>query len=186
MFKRLDAYFTDRRKGIAALGALGFALLWMFLWNAFPMEFYSLFFSKTSIIGSNIQLILLNIVTLLPLFWVFTKLTKTDLSFSATVLANIILLTAADYVFAIFAFADKFYLCVTVLIIHSIINILIFGIANVRAAKAPKGAKASASAKERAIKKQPLITVIWAAAFTFTAEAVSISLMYAIAHIYAY
>lgn len=182
MFKRLDAYFTGRRKGFAALGALGFALLWMFLWNAFPMEFYSIFFAGT--VGSNVQLLLLNIVTLLPLFWVFSKLTRTDLSFSKTVLLNILLLIAADYVFAIFAFAGMFYLCIITLIVHIAVNVWVFGSAEVRS-KPSKGMKAP-EITGRAIKKQPVISVIWAAAYSFSAEAVSLSLLYITAHIYAY
>lgn len=172
MFKHLDEYFTLRRKGIAALCALGFALLWMILWKLFPMEFYSLFYS--SIVGSNIQLLLLNIVVLLPLLWVFTKLTKTGLSFSRTALTNILMLIAADYVFSIFAFSGLFFICVISLLIHAAVNIWIFG-----------GAEIAASG-ERAIKKQPLITVIWAAVFAFTTEAASFALLYAIAHIYVY
>lgn len=178
MFKRIDAYFTDKRKGIAALCALGFAVLWIFLWNIFPMEFYSIFYADT--VGSNIQLLLLNIVTLLPLFWVFTKLTATDLSFSGTVLVNLLLLIAADFVFAVFMFSDFFFLCIIALLLHMAANVPIFGAARVRKGSSPKAAEA------KAIKKQPLITVIWAAAFAFTSEAVSFALLYIMAHIYAY
>ena len=178
MFKRLDAYFTDRRRGIAALGAVGFVVLWLILWKIFPMEFYSLFFA--SAVGSNIQLLLLNGVVLFPLFWIFTKLTKTYLSFSGTVLANLLLLIAADYVFAVFMFSDFFFLCVIALIIHAAANVPIFGSAEVRAGKSQK------ASGEKSIKKQPLITVIWAAAFAFTSEAVSFALLYIAAHIYAY
>ncbi len=184
MFKRIDAYFTDRRKGIAALCALGFAVLWMILWKIFPMEFYSLFFA--SAVGSNIQLLLMNSVTLLPLYWVFTKLTGTELSFSKTVLSNILLLIAADYLFSIFMFSDFFFICIIALAVHAAVNVWTFGSAEVRTGKAPKGMNAPAPTGERAIKKQPLISVIWAAAFAFVSEAVSFALLYAIAHIYVY
>lgn len=186
MFKRLDAWFTPKRKGIAALGAIGFTLLWMFLWNAFPMEFYSFFFYKTSIVGSNIQLLLLNAVVLLPLFWVFTKLTKTDLSFSKTVLLNVLLLIAADFVFSIFAFSDRLYFCIIALIVHMAINVWVFGSAESLGKKAPKGMNAPAPKGEAAIKEQPVVTIVWAAAFAFVSEALSFSLLYIVAHIYAY
>ncbi len=55
MFTRIDKYFTDKRKLAFAVGALVFALLWAFLWNAFPMPFYSIFFAD--ITGSNVQLV---------------------------------------------------------------------------------------------------------------------------------
>ncbi|MDE6594564.1 MAG: hypothetical protein K2K44_00985, partial [Oscillospiraceae bacterium] len=60
MFNKIDKYFNDKRKLIFAVGALAFAVLWAFLWNAFPMPFYSLFFADN--VGSNVQLVLLNIV----------------------------------------------------------------------------------------------------------------------------
>lgn len=168
------------------MGAIGFALLWMFLWNAFPMEFYSFFFYKTSIVGSNIQLLLLNGVVLLPLFWVFTKLTKTNLSFSKTVLLNVLLLIAADFVFSVFAFSDHLYICIIVLIVHILINVWVFGSAEAFGKKAPKGMNAPAPKGEAAIKEQPVVTIVWAAAFAFVSEALSFSLLYIVAHIYAY
>lgn len=186
LFKRLDDWFTTKKRGIFALGAIGFALVWMFLWNAFPMQFYSFFFYKTSIVGSNIQLLLLNGVVLLPLFWVFTKLTKTDLSFSKTVLLNVLLLAAADFVFSIFAFGDRIYICIIALIVHILINVWTFGSAEVRGKKAPKGMKAPQPKGVSAIKEQPVVTIVWAAAFAFVSEALSFSLLYIVAHIYAY
>lgn len=186
MFKHLDDWFTTKRRGIFALGALGFVLVWMFLWNAFPMEFYSFFFYKTSIVGSNIQLLLLNGVVLLPLFWLFTKLTKTDLSFSKAVLLNVLLLIAADFAFSVFAFGERFYICVIALIVHALINVWTFGSAEVRGKKAPKGMNAPAPKGGAAIKEQPVITIVWAAVFAFVSEALSFSLLYIVAHIYAY
>lgn len=186
LFKRLDNWFTPKRKGIAALGAIGFVLLWMFLWNAFPMEFYSFFFYKTSIIGSNIQLLLMNGVVLLPLFWLFAKLTKTELSFSKTVLLNLPLLIAADFVFSIFAFSEQIYICIIALIVHGLINVWTFGSADTRGKKAPKGMNAPLPKSGTAIKEQPVVTIVWAALFAFVSEALSFSLLYIVAHIYAY
>ncbi len=186
LFKRLDDWFTPKRKGIAALGAIGFALLWMFLWNAFPMEFYSFFFYKTSIIGSNIQLLLMNGVVLLPLFWLFGKLAKTELSFSKTVLLNLPLLIAADFVFSIFAFSEQISICIIALIVHGLINVWTFGSAEVCGKKAPKGMNAPVPKGGTAIKEQPVLAIVWAALFVFVSEALSFSLLYIVAHIYAY
>lgn len=186
MFKLLDDWFTPKRRGVFALGAIGFALVWMFLWNAFPMQFYSFFFYKTSIVGSNIQLLLLNGVVLLPLFWLFTKLTGTGLSFSKAVLMNVLMLAAADFAFSIFAFGERFYICVIVLTVHALINVWTFGSAEVRGKKAPKGMNAPAPKGGAAIKEQPVMTIVWAAVFAFVSEALSFSLLYIVAHIYAY
>lgn len=186
MFKRLDSWFTPKKRGIFALGAIGFALLWMFLWNAFPMEFYSFFFYKTSIVGSNVQLLLMNGVVLLPLFWLFAKLTGTELSFSKTVLLNIPLLIAADFVFSIFVFSERLYICIIALLVHGIISVWTFGSAESCAKKAPKGMKAPQPKGGTAIKEQPVLTVVWAALFAFVSEALSFSLLYIVAHIYAY
>ncbi len=37
-----------------------------------------------------------------------------------------------------------------------------------------------------AIKEQPVVTIVWAALFAFVSEALSFSLLYIVAHIYAY
>ena len=184
MFTKLDKYFTNRKKGYFALGALIFVPVWMFLWNAFPMQFYSIFFA--GIVGSNIQLVLLNAVVLFPLLYVFTKLTRTDLSFSKAVLLNILLVAAAEYVFSIFYFREQFYFCIIAYVIHSAINIWTFGSAEVMDGKIGKGMRAPEVKRDRAIKKQPVISIIWAAALSFTADAAGIGLMYIIARIYAY
>ena len=182
MFTKIDKYFTDKRKLAFAAGALVFALLWAFLWNAFPMPFYSIFFAD--IVGSNVQLVILNIVVLLPLFYIFTLLTKTELSFSKTVLLNIFLAVAVEYVFSIFLFSDSFYWCVTAYVLHSAANVWTFGSAGVRNGKAPKGMRSPEVKLVPAIKKQPLISVIWAAAFSLCADAAGVALVYVIAHIY--
>ena len=183
MFIKIDKYFTDKRKLIFAAGALVFALLWAFLWNAFPMPFYSVFFAD--IIGSNVQLVILNIVVLLPLFYIFTLLTKTELSFCKTVLLNIFLAVAVEYVFSVFLFSDSFYWCVISYIIHSAVNICTFGSAGVRDGKAPKGMRSPEVKLVPAIKAQPVISIVWAAAFSLCADAAGVALMYVIAHIYA-
>lgn len=182
MFKKIDKYFTDKRKLIAAVGALVFALLWSVLWDAFPMEFYSIFFANA--VGSNVQLALLNFTLLLPLFYVFTKLTGTELSFSKTVLMNVLLAAAVEYVFSIFMFSGKFYLCVIAYLVHAAANVWAFGSAGVREGKSPKGMRAPEARLVPAIKKQPLISIMWAAAHAFTADAAGVAMVYVIAKIY--
>lgn len=182
MFTKIDKYFTDRKKLVFAAGALVFALLWTALWNTFPMEFYVIFFKST--VGSNVQLVILNIVVLLPLFYIFTRLTGTELSFCKTVLLNIFLAAAVEYVFSIFLFSDSFYWCVLAYILHSAANVWTFGSAGVRDGKAPKGMRAPEAKLVPAIKKHPIISVMWGAAFSLCADAAGVALVYVIAHIY--
>lgn len=184
MFNEIDKFFSDRRKAIFAVGAVGFTALWMILWNLLPMQFYVIFFASR--IGSNIQLALLNLVVLFPLFYVFTKLTRTDLSFCKAVLLNVLLVAAVEYVFSVFMFSDRFYICVIAYVIHSAVNIWTFGSADIRDGKIGKGMRAPAVSRESAIKKQPMISAIWAAVFSFSADTAGIALMYIVAHIYAY
>ena len=101
-------------------------------------------------------------------------------------LVNILFLSAVDYVFSIFLFSDYFYLCIIAVVLHAAVNIWAFGSARVRDGKAPKGMKAPLPEAEISIKKQPLISVIWAAVFAFVTDIVSFGLMYIIAHLYAY
>lgn len=184
MFTKLDKYFTDKKRGFFALGAVAFAVLWMILWCVFPMQFYSIFF--VSMTGSNIQLALLNFTVLFPLFYIFTKLSKTDLSFSKAVLINVFLTAAVEYTFSICMFSDYFYLCVIAYIVHSAVNIWTFGSAGVRDGKIGKGMRAPEAKPQAAIREQPVISIVWAAAFSFTADAAGVALMYVIARIYVY
>lgn len=188
LFRKIDAYFTDLRKGISAIAALAAAVIYLILWHCFPMQTYSLFYANA--IGSNLLLVLLNIVVLLPFFYIFTKLTKTELSFCKTVLVNIICITAVEYVcatmFLVFNSNLYWYLsCIGAVVIHIGINIWSFGSVKTRDKKILRGMKAPLSDNRCAIKKQPLITVIWAVVFVVVTDAVSFILFYIIAHIFA-
>ena len=184
LFRKIDGFFTKKRKIYAAAGAVVFALIWLVLWNAFPMPFYSFFFANA--IGSNIQLVLLNTVVLLPMFCIFSLLSKTELSFSGAVLLNILLIAAVEYVFSIFMFSDHFYICIIAYILHSAANIMTFGSAEILSGKNMKGMRTSGEKTVKAIKKQPVISIVWAAVFSFVSDAACIALMYIIAHIYSY
>ena len=162
MFRKADAFFTTRRKFFAAIAAVVFALLWLFLWNAFPMQFYSLFFYRTSLIGSF------------------------ELSFCKTVLMNIFLIAAVEYVFSIFMFSDMFYICIIAYIIHAAANIWVFGSAEAKPKKVMKGMRSPEAGSVPAVKYRPVISVVWAAAFAFVSDAACIALMYIMARIYAY
>ena len=52
-----EPFFTPKRKKIAAICSAAAVVLWLILWNIFPMEFYSLFFA--SLVGNNLLLAVL-------------------------------------------------------------------------------------------------------------------------------
>lgn len=184
MFKKADSYFTDKMKAVWAVGAFAFALLFAVLWNLFPMVFYSVFFANT--VGSYVLLALISLVVLLPLFWLFTKLSKTDLSFCMAVPMNVIPVIAVEFVFSVFFFSDARLWCIVAVAVHSLLNILTFGFAEIRGGKAPKGMNAPAPKGERVIKKQPVLAVVWAVAYSFVADVVSFLIFYAVAQIFMY
>ncbi len=184
MFKKADSYFTDKKKAVWAVGALVFALLFALLWKLFPMIFYSVFFANT--VGSYVLLALISLVVLMPFYWLFTKLSKTDISFCMAVPMNVIPVIAVEFVFSVFFFSDAQLWCIAAVAVHSLLNILTFGFAEIRDGKAGKGMNAPAPKAEITIKKQPIIAVVWAVAYSFVVDVVSFMLFYAMAQIFMY
>lgn len=183
MFKKIDNYFDLKHKIYASAGAVVFALLWLILWDMFPMQFYSLFCAN--LVGSFIQLILLNAVVVPIFLLIFTLVTKTDLSFCKTVPLNILCVFGIE-IFRLFIgfYGWSMYLLIAGIVVHGAICLWPFGTAAVRDNKAPKGMKAPAPEKKIAIKEQPLITVVWAVAFAFSIDVVCLWLYRVIALIY--
>ncbi len=183
MFKRIDNYFDLKHKVYAAIGAVVFAVLWMILLDTFPMQFYALFCA--SLVGSFVQLILMNAVVVPVFLLIFTLVTKTDLSFCKIVPLNIICIFGIEILrLFIGVYGWSMYLLIAGILIHAAICLWGFGTAAVRDNKAPKGMKAPVPEKEIAIKKQPLIAVIWAVAFAFSIDVVCLWLYRVMALIY--
>ncbi|MBQ7980139.1 MAG: hypothetical protein IJ305_00865 [Oscillospiraceae bacterium] len=183
MFKRIDNYFDLKHKIYAAIGAVGFAILWMILLDIFPMQFYSLFCAN--LIGSFVQLILMNAVVVPIFLLIFTLVTKTDLSFCKIVPINIICIFGIELLRLFIGFYGwSMYLLIAGILVHAAICLWAFFTAPIRDNKAPKGMNAPAPEKEIAIKKQPLISAIWAVAFAFSIDAVCLWLYRVMALIY--
>lgn len=183
MFRKIDNYFDLKHKLYAAVGAVVFAAVWVILWDTFPMQFYSLFCA--SLIGSFLQLILLNAVVVPVFLLIFTLVTKTDLSFCKTVPVNIICIFGIEILrLFIGVYGWSMYLLLAGIAVHAAACFWAFATATIRDNKAPKGMNAPAPKKETAIKKQPVISVIWAAAFAFSIDMVCLWLYRVMALMY--
>ena len=99
----LDRRFTLREKGKISVICGAAALLWAVFSKIFPLEFYSLFFM--SMVGSNILLIFLAAVISVPCCLLFSKLTENNISLIFSLISDIVLMTAAAYVFSIFRYS---------------------------------------------------------------------------------
>ena len=73
-----EPFFTPKRKKISAICSAAAVVLWLILWNIFPMEFYSLFFA--SLVGSNLLLAVLAAVITFPSNLICSKITRRDIS----------------------------------------------------------------------------------------------------------
>ena len=183
MFSKIDNYFDLKHKIYAAIGSVLSAILWLVLWDMFPMQFYAIFCS--SLVGSFVQLILMNIVVALIFLLIFTLVTKTDLSFCRTVPVNVVCIFGIE-LFRLFigVYGWSMYLLAAGILLHAAVCLWAFGTAKIRDNKAPKGMKAPAPEKETAIKKQPLISVMWAVVFAFSIDMVCLWLYRVMALIY--
>ncbi|MBQ5318714.1 MAG: hypothetical protein J6K17_06440 [Oscillospiraceae bacterium] len=183
MFNKIDNYFDLKHKIKAMIGAVVFAIVWMILWDMFPMQFYSLFCANFT--GNVIQLIALNTVVTLVFMPLFTVITKTDLSFCKLVPLNIICTLAIEFLRLFINFYGwSMYLLIAAILVHGAVCLWAFATAPIRDNKAPKGMRAPAPKKEAAIKKQPLIAVIWAVTFAFSIDMVCLWLYRVMALIY--
>ena len=183
MFKKIDNYFDLKHKIFAAIGSVVFTIVWLILWDMLPMQFYAIFCG--SLIGSFVQLILLNAVVAPIFLLVFTLVTKTDLSFCKTVPINIICVFGVEFLrLCISVYGWGTVWLIPAILVHGAICLWAFGTAPVRDNKAPKGMNAPAPKRETAIKKQPLISVIWAVTFAFSIDVVCLWLYRVMALIY--
>ncbi len=102
--EKKQPFFTPKRKGIAALICLVAVVLWLILWQIFPMPFYSLFFA--SMAGSNLLLCLLAAVISFPADFIVSKALKTDIPAIVYLIINIICMTGTIYLYSIFRYTN--------------------------------------------------------------------------------
>lgn len=171
MIKKFDLFFDSRKKTKASLICGAFALLFIILWAVFPMEFYSVFYASAA--GSNILLLLMELVLIIPLNMLFSRITKGNISVFFTLVSDIVLMTAAAYTFSIFRYTQIIWL-ILVLALHFLSKLFIDG-----------HTYESSDIKLPPIKRKPLQTVLTALAHTATADGIFLLLMYTTAHIFA-
>lgn len=139
-------YFTEKRKGAAALICLGAAILWTILWLVFPMEFYSLFFASN--LGSTLFLAALAAVVTFPACYICTKALKKDISVPLHVTVNIVGMVGCIFLYSIYRYTAVQWLILG-LIIHMAAVSFIFVIApdiRIKKIKEKKGRLISALA----------------------------------------
>ncbi|MGN0642797.1 MAG: hypothetical protein ACI4JJ_06590 [Huintestinicola sp.] len=116
-------FFTEKRKGIASLCCLGFAVLWLILWYVFPMEFYSLFFASS--VGSNIVLVLLSVMITIPCNWLFSKFISNDVNMPLSLVVNAVCMLTFIYTYSIFRYT-AIYWVVLAAAVHTAASVFLF------------------------------------------------------------
>lgn len=167
IFKKIDMYFDIKRKGKYSLICLGAAVLWVILWLTFPMEFYSVFFD--SVVGSNILLLLMELVIMIPANLMFSKILKANISMSLTFIADIICMTAAAYTFSIFRYEQVWWVILSIAV-HFVIKLFTDGYAY-----------EDKDTVIPIIKRKPLNAALTALAHTAVSDGVFLVLMYSTA-----
>lgn len=117
------AYFDEKKKLIYALAGIGTAILWLILWQIFPMEFYSLFFA--SIVGNNVTLLLLSLVITFPANYIGSKALKADVPMKFHIIVNVIGMIGCVYLYSIFRYTAPVYpvLC---FVVHTAAGAIVF------------------------------------------------------------
>lgn len=82
----------------ATILSLAAALLWVMLWYAFPMEFYSLFFMSK--VGTNILLLLLSAVVIIPFELLFSKVLSANVRTAVHLPVCMILMVGFIYLYS--------------------------------------------------------------------------------------
>ena len=118
-----EPFFTPKRKKIAAICSAAAVVLWLILWNIFPMEFYSLFFA--SLVGSNLLLAVLAAVITFPSNLLCSKITRRDISAGIHLIINIVFMVGCIYLYSIFRY-DAVWLLIIGIAAHIAVTALLF------------------------------------------------------------
>lgn len=133
-------YFTIKRKIAASVICGIFAVAFAVLWLIFPMPFYSIFFAETSVIGSNLLLLILAAVLTFPVNLLFSKITKADIPVPAHLMINAVGMIGCVYLYSIFRYTAVWLLIIG-LAVHIAASVILF-----IKSKAPKIKRTSAEA----------------------------------------
>ncbi len=190
--KKFDEKFTLKRKGFFAIGAVAVAVLWAVLWLVFPMQWYSLFFSST--VGSYVTLILLAAVLIMPMCWIFSLITRTNLSVTKSLIVNIIFLVGIFFLFSAFRYTMA-YLIAIAAVLHIAAMAWVLGTAPKIPKKHIKRTKpepvfyekitgGSVKAEDDSAKKQPIAVIGLAVLYVIVINLAYIFIAWEIAFIF--
>lgn len=171
IFKKFDDHFDIKIKKRYSLVCLGIAVLWILLWVTFPMEFYSLFFD--SVAGSNVMLVIMELVIMIPANLMFSKILKANISMALTFIGDILCMTAAAYTFSIFRY-DRVWWVILALAVHYAAKLFTDGFAY-----------EDKDTVIPLIKRKPLNTALTALAHTAVLDGAFLVLMYTSAQVFA-
>lgn len=155
-----DSKFTPRKKGFIALGAVILAALMTAAAFLYPMELFSLFIDSTA--GSYIALTLISVILSCIFDWVFTLITRQNLSASLLVVSNVFFQIGIFFLFSAFRYTIP-YLWIITTAVHALVTVLIFLIS-----------KPNAAAIKRTKEKLPVSTkfkIITAIIYSLAADA---------------
>lgn len=126
-----DSKFTPRKKGFIALGAVILAALMTAAAFLYPMELFSLFIDSTA--GSYIALTLISVILSCIFVWVFTLITRQNLSASLLVVSSVFFQIGIFFLFSAFRYTIP-YLWIITAAVHALVTVLIFLISKPNAA----------------------------------------------------
>lgn len=123
--EKKSPFFTQKRKVLASIICGIFCIVFAILWLVFPMPFYSLFFADSSIIGSNILLLILSVIITFPANLLFGKIIKADINVIAHLIINAIGMISCIYLYSIFRYNAVYFLIIG-LAVHIAASVILF------------------------------------------------------------
>ena len=121
--EKFDNKFTVRKKGFFALGAAILAAIFAAAGFAYPMEVFSLFIDSTA--GSYIALTLISIIVSCIFIWLFSLLTRQNISALLTLISNAVFQIGLFFLFAAFRYSMP-YLWIITAAVHALVTVLLF------------------------------------------------------------
>lgn len=121
--EKTDSKFTVKKKGFIALGTVILAAIFAAAGSAYPMEVYSLFIDSTA--GSYVALVLISAIVSCIFGWLFSLITRQNISALLTFIGNIIFQIGTFFLFAAFRYSIP-YLWIITVVVHAAVCVLIF------------------------------------------------------------
>lgn len=121
--EKFDSKFTVRKKSFIALGAVIIAALLTVAGFAYPMEVFSLLVDSTA--GSYVALTLISVILSCIFGWLFSILTRQNISALLTFISNAVFQIGMFFLFAAFRYSMP-YLWIITVIVHTLVTVLLF------------------------------------------------------------